>query len=109
MVKSPLQDLSPRDAAESILIDTLGVDAEECTTDALIEQDLGAESIDGLDIQFRAEKAVGREISQFNGKLYESMNRGSDKEVVAVEPPYATKAGTAARLAEIIERERETA
>lgn len=39
------------------LVDALGVDDDEVTPDARIQSDLGAESIDFLDIQFRLEKA----------------------------------------------------
>jgi len=40
-----------------ILVDALGVDDEEVTEDATLMGDLGAESIDFLDIVFRMEKA----------------------------------------------------
>ena len=40
-----------------VLVDALSVDDEEVTPDAVIRDDLGAESIDFLDIQFRLEKA----------------------------------------------------
>lgn len=40
-----------------VLVDALSVDDEEVTRDAVIRDDLGAESIDFLDIQFRLEKA----------------------------------------------------
>ena len=40
----------------------LGVDEEEVTPDAVIRDDLGAESIDFLDIMFRLEKAFGIKI-----------------------------------------------
>jgi acyl carrier protein len=40
-----------------VLVEALSVDDEEVTTDAVIRDDLGAESIDFLDIQFRLEKA----------------------------------------------------
>jgi len=38
------------------LVDALGVDEEEVTKDATLQGDLGAESIDFLDIVFRLEK-----------------------------------------------------
>ena len=41
----------------SVLVDALGVDAEEVTPKATLREDLGAESIDFLDIIFRLEKA----------------------------------------------------
>jgi acyl carrier protein len=42
-----------------VLIDALGVDEEEVTASATLMGDLGAESIDFLDIVFRLEKAFG--------------------------------------------------
>ena len=40
-----------------VLVEALSVDEEEVTRSAVIRDDLGAESIDFLDIQFRLEKA----------------------------------------------------
>ena len=42
---------------QEVLVDALGVDEEEVTPNAIIRDDLGAESIDFLDISFRLEKA----------------------------------------------------
>ena len=42
-----------------ILVDTLGVDPDEVIPEASLIYDLGAESIDFLDISFRIEKAFG--------------------------------------------------
>ncbi|MGA3065568.1 MAG: acyl carrier protein [Tepidisphaeraceae bacterium] len=42
---------------QGVLEDALGVDAEEITPTATLREDLGAESIDFLDIVFRLEKA----------------------------------------------------
>lgn len=44
------------------LVDALGVDDDEVTEDATLMGDLGAESIDFLDIVFRLEKAFGIKI-----------------------------------------------
>ena len=44
---------------QDILADSLGVDEDEVTPQAVLRDDLGAESIDYLDIQFRLEKAFG--------------------------------------------------
>jgi acyl carrier protein len=44
---------------QEALIDALGVDADEVTPGATLVGDLGAESIDFLDIVFRLEKAFG--------------------------------------------------
>jgi acyl carrier protein len=42
---------------QSVLVDALGVDDDEVTPTASLREDLGAESIDFLDISFRLEKA----------------------------------------------------
>lgn len=47
---------------QAVLVDALGVDEEEVTPAAVIRDDLGAESIDFLDIMFRLEKAFGIKI-----------------------------------------------
>ncbi len=73
---------------QGVLVDALGVDDNEVTPEATLMGDLGAESIDFLDIVFRLEKAFGIKIpreelfpaeslmnnSQFvvNGKLTEA-------------------------------------
>jgi acyl carrier protein len=49
---------------QEVLCDALGVDAEEVTAEATLVGDLGAESIDFLDIVFRLEKAFGIKIDQ---------------------------------------------
>jgi len=45
-----------------VLVDALGVDEDEVTDTAVIRDDLGAESIDFLDIMFRLEKEFGIKI-----------------------------------------------
>ena len=47
---------------QEALVDALGVDDDEVTPDATLVGDLGAESIDFLDIVFRLEKAFSIEI-----------------------------------------------
>jgi acyl carrier protein len=47
---------------KSALVDALGVDDDEVTATATMVGDLGAESIDFLDIVFRLERAFGIEI-----------------------------------------------
>jgi len=49
---------------QAILVEALGVDDDEVTPDAKIEADLGAESIDYLDILFHFEKEFGLKIDQ---------------------------------------------
>lgn len=44
---------------QEVLVDALGADEDEVTQDATLMGDLGAESIDFLDIVFRLEKAFG--------------------------------------------------
>lgn len=48
----------------SALVDALSVEAEEVTENAKLQADLGAESIDILDIVFRLEKAFNIKIPQ---------------------------------------------
>jgi len=45
-----------------VLVDALGVDEDDVKPDAVIRDDLGAESIDFLDIMFRLEKAFSIKI-----------------------------------------------
>ncbi|HMO26134.1 MAG TPA: acyl carrier protein [Tepidisphaeraceae bacterium] len=49
---------------KDVLTDSLGVDDDEVTPDAVLRDDLGAESIDYLDIQFRLEKTFGIKIEK---------------------------------------------
>jgi acyl carrier protein len=49
---------------QSCLVDALGVDDDEVTPTASIMGDLGAESIDWLDIVFKLEKEFGIKIAQ---------------------------------------------
>ena len=51
-----------------VLSDALGVDADEVAPEATLQGDLGAESIDFLDIVFRLEKAFGIKIPK--GELF---------------------------------------
>jgi acyl carrier protein len=47
---------------QEVLVDALGVDEDEVTEDATLMGDLGAESIDFLDVVFRLEKAFSIKI-----------------------------------------------
>src|SRR5262245_25016960 len=51
-----------------VLVDALAVDEEEVTPQATLTKDLGAESIDFLDIVFKLEQAFGFKIAQ--GELF---------------------------------------
>lgn len=53
---------------KTALVDALGVDEEDVAPNATMVGDLGAESIDFLDIVFRLEKAFGIKISR--GELF---------------------------------------
>ena len=53
---------------KAALVDALGVDEEDVSPSATMVGDLGAESIDFLDIVFRLEKAFGSKISR--GELF---------------------------------------
>ena len=49
---------------QEVLVDALGVDEDEVTPQATLREDLGAESIDFLDIVFRLEKAFTTDASR---------------------------------------------
>ena len=53
---------------QTVLVDSLGIDEEEAQPTALVHQELGAESIDYLDIMFRLEKVFGIKIPR--GELW---------------------------------------
>ena len=53
---------------QGVLVEALGVDEEEVTPTASLRSDLGAESIDFLDIVFRLEKAFAIKIPR--GELF---------------------------------------
>ncbi|MDP6677219.1 MAG: acyl carrier protein [Pirellulales bacterium] len=53
---------------QEVLDDALGVDEDEVTPEASLTNDLGAESIDFLDIVFRIEKTFDFKVSQ--GELF---------------------------------------
>lgn len=68
---------------QEVLVDALGVDEEDVKPDARLRDDLGAESIDFLDIVFRLEKAFGIKIPRgemfpediFSNPLYVKDNK----------------------------------
>ncbi|VAX36664.1 Acyl carrier protein [hydrothermal vent metagenome] len=53
---------------QGVLVEALGVDDDEVTPEASLAADLGAESIDFLDIVFQLEQAFGFKIEQ--GELF---------------------------------------
>jgi len=68
-------------SVQEILVDALGVDNEEVTTEATLMGDLGAESIDFLDIVFRLEKAF--EIKILREELFPAENLMSNPEFIS--------------------------
>jgi acyl carrier protein len=66
---------------QGVLVDALGVDEDEVTPDAALMADLGAESIDFLDIVFRMEKAFGIKIPR--EELFPAENVLSNKEYIS--------------------------
>ncbi len=56
------------DNIREVLVDALALDDDEVTHDAKLIADLGAESIDILDISFKLEQAFGFKIAQ--GELF---------------------------------------
>lgn len=62
------------------LVDALGVDDDEVTLESRLEADLGAESIDFLDIVFRLEKNFGIKIPR--GELFPEDLASSDSGLV---------------------------
>jgi len=65
---------------QSVLVDALGVDEDEVTPTSTLVGDLGAESIDFLDIVFRLEKAFGIKVNQ--GELFPELLQGQDAKYV---------------------------
>lgn len=65
---------------QEVLVDALGVDDDEVTSEATLMGDLGAESIDFLDIVFRLEKAFGIKIPR--EELFPAENLMTDSELV---------------------------
>src|ERR671932_2275374 len=64
---------------QATLVDALGVDEEDVTRDATLQGNLGAESIDFLDIVFRLERNFGIKIPR--GELFPE-NVISDPEMI---------------------------
>jgi len=66
---------------QGVLVDALGVDEEEVTPEATLMGDLGAESIDFLDIVFRMEKAFGVKIPR--EELFPAENLITNKDYIS--------------------------
>ncbi len=65
---------------QEVLVNALGVDDDEVTTEATLMGDLGAESIDFLDIVFRLEKTFGIKIPR--EELFPAENLMNNSEFV---------------------------
>jgi acyl carrier protein len=65
---------------KTVMVDALGVDDEEVRPEATLMGDLGAESIDFLDIVFRLEKAFGIKIPR--EELFPAESLMNDSEFV---------------------------
>jgi len=63
---------------QEVLVDALGVDDDEVSAEATLMGDLGAESIDFLDIVFRLEKAFGIKIPREELFPAENLMNNSD-------------------------------
>jgi len=68
---------------QTVLVEALGVDEEEVNPDAKLKADLGAESIDYLDIAFQLEKAFTIKIEQkeFSQSMQGENEEGENEEV----------------------------
>lgn len=65
------------DKVQEVLVDALAVDEDEVTPEATLIGDLGAESIDILDISFKLEQTFGFKIAQ--GELFpEGVTQNAD-------------------------------
>ena len=64
----PMSEEEVFEKVQETLVDALGVDDDEVTPEATLTGDLGAESIDFLDIVFRLEKAFDIKIPR--GELF---------------------------------------
>src|SRR5687768_17030620 len=89
---------------QGVLVDALGVDEEEVTPKATLREDLGAESIDFLDIVFRLEKAFttdpSRKFTIPRGELFPE-----DFEALRNDPNYVSNGKiTPAGMAELKKR-----
>jgi len=64
----PMTEAEAFEKVKDVLVEALGLDDEEVTAGATLTGDLGAESIDFLDIVFRLEKAFNIKIPR--GELF---------------------------------------
>jgi acyl carrier protein len=81
------------DKVRGVLVDALGVDEDEVTHTATLKEDLGAESIDYLDIVFRLEKAFSIKIPR--GELFPEDFESLKNDPAYVQSGRITPAGMA--------------
>jgi len=62
-LKTEEESMSVEDRVKSIIVEQLGVDAEEVTPDASFVEDLGADSLDTVELIMAFEEEFGVEIS----------------------------------------------
>jgi acyl carrier protein len=84
---------TPDDAVVTAVIDALGLEPDEVTPDARLIEDLGAESIDLLDMLFRIERALGVKVHA--GELIEEIQGGIPEEEFGDERGIITAKGLA--------------
>lgn len=88
------------DKVQSVLIDALGVEEEEVTNEAQLVNDLGAESIDFLDIVFRCEKRFGVKIPR--GEFFPGKDFFDDPIYIGVAPDFSITARGIEKLQELM-------
>jgi acyl carrier protein len=69
---------------QEVLVDALGVEEEDVTLTALLKGDLGAESIDILDVSFRLERKFLIKIPRNELLLNENVGKDGDYTVGAI-------------------------
>ncbi len=90
------------ETVQTAIADALGREPEECAYDARLIGDLGAESIDFLDIAFKLERAFGIRIPRggIEAASKEGLAEGENYEVNGVLTP-AARARLAAHMPEV--------
>lgn len=82
------------DKVRGVLVDALGVDEEDVTPQATLREDLGAESIDFLDIVFRLEKVFTTDPAHpFKIPRGELFPEGFEKDPAFIQGDRVTPAG----------------
>ncbi|MEU7612630.1 acyl carrier protein [Micromonospora sp. NPDC049204] len=80
-------------AVKAAMVDALGVEPEEVTPEATLFGDLGAESIDLLDILFRLERSLGIKVTA--GDLAERIQGGIPEEEFGTPEGVVSEVGLA--------------